>query len=354
MSMPSDKEPVDYVNPYIGNISHLLVPTFPTVQLPNSMLRVYPERSDYTSEYINGLPLVVTNHREKSAFNLTPYQGDSLQAVIAYNYDNEQLTPYSYSVELNDNRMRAEYALSHQSAIYHLNFETDKPAYVIVNSRNGAIRIGNNFICGHQRLTDNTSVYLFIESEENPIELGIVRRGQIDKTTDSAEGTNVCAAWKFADGTTTVKLRYGISFISEEQAEKNLRRELKDYDVRKLAQFGRRIWNDKLGKIQVQGGTENEKTVFYTSFYRTFERPICMSEDGRYFSAFDGKVHEDDGIPFIQMIGSGIHTELHIRYVFWWNNPKRKLFYLLICGWQNRWGLCGCQLFLKLQEIHVV
>ena len=35
-----DKQPVDYVNPYIGNISHLLVPTFATVQLPNSMLRV--------------------------------------------------------------------------------------------------------------------------------------------------------------------------------------------------------------------------------------------------------------------------------------------------------------------------
>ena len=43
----SDKVPskdfVDYVNPYIGNISHLLVPTYPTVHLPNSMLRVYPE-----------------------------------------------------------------------------------------------------------------------------------------------------------------------------------------------------------------------------------------------------------------------------------------------------------------------
>jgi len=33
---------VDYVNPYMGNISHLLVPTYPTVHLPNSMLRVYP------------------------------------------------------------------------------------------------------------------------------------------------------------------------------------------------------------------------------------------------------------------------------------------------------------------------
>ena len=52
------KDPVDYVNPYVGNISHLLVPTFPTVQLPNSMLRVYPERSDYTSEYLNGLPVI--------------------------------------------------------------------------------------------------------------------------------------------------------------------------------------------------------------------------------------------------------------------------------------------------------
>ena len=37
-------EVVDYVNPYMGNISHLLVPTYPTVHLPNSMLRVYPER----------------------------------------------------------------------------------------------------------------------------------------------------------------------------------------------------------------------------------------------------------------------------------------------------------------------
>ena len=43
-----EKEPVDYVNPYIGNISHMLVPTYPTVHLPNSMLRVYPQRNDYT------------------------------------------------------------------------------------------------------------------------------------------------------------------------------------------------------------------------------------------------------------------------------------------------------------------
>ena len=293
-----DKAPIDYVDPYIGNISHLLVPTFPTIQLPNSMLRVYPERADYTSELLNGLPIIVTNHRERSAFNLSPYQGDSLRPVMAYTYDNERLTPYSYSVELDDNRIKAEYALSHQSAQYRITFEPDNPAYVIVNSRNGAIRVGHNFICGQQQLSNNTNIYLYIEPQEEAIEAGVVENGVIDGSKDLAEGTNVCAAWRFAEGTSTVNLRYGISFISEEQAEKNLRREQKEYNLENLVQTGRDIWNETLGRIRVEGGTEDEKIVFYSSFYRTFERPVCMSEDGRYFSAFDGQVHNDNGTPF--------------------------------------------------------
>lgn len=293
-----NRSPVDYVNPYIGNISHLLVPTFPTIQLPNSMLRVYPERADYTTELLNGLPLIITNHRERSAFNLSPYQGETLHPIITFNYDNEHLTPYSYEVELDDNRMKAEYALSHQAALYKITFEADKPAYIIVNSRNGSIHVGENFISGHQRLSDNTNVYVYIEPQEKPLSTGILENGIIEASKDNAEGINACAAWRFPEGTATVSLRYGISFISEEQAEKNLRRELKDYDIEKLAQTGREIWNEALGRIKVEGGTEDDKIVLYSSFYRTFERPICMSEDGRYFSAFDGKVHDDNGTPF--------------------------------------------------------
>ena len=58
----ANKELVDYVNPYIGNISHMLVPTFATVQLPNSLMRIYPTRGDYTTELLDGLPVCVTNH----------------------------------------------------------------------------------------------------------------------------------------------------------------------------------------------------------------------------------------------------------------------------------------------------
>lgn len=294
-----DRSPVDYVNPYMGNISHLLVPTFPTIHLPNSMLRVYPERADYTTDLLNGLPLIVTSHRGSSAFNLSPYQGDKLSPVVAYSYDHEKLKPYYYQVVLDDAQINVKYAPSHQSALYQIEYgQQGKPVYMMINSRNGAIKTGDGFVSGYQQLENNTRVYLYVESDIVPIETGTLVGGKVDAAKKEAEGRNACAVLRFADGTKIVKLRYGISFISEEQAKKNLRRELPDYNLQTLAEKGRQIWDKALGDIQVEGGNDSEKQVFYTSLYRVFERPVCISEDGRYFSAFDGKIHEDNGEPF--------------------------------------------------------
>ena len=49
-------DPIDYVETNMGGISHLLVPTYPTIHLPNSMMRIHPQRADYASEQIAGLP----------------------------------------------------------------------------------------------------------------------------------------------------------------------------------------------------------------------------------------------------------------------------------------------------------
>ena len=69
-------------------------------------------------------------------------------------------------------------------------------------------------------------------------------------------------------------------------------------DLETLTRTGRTIWNDALGKIQVKGNCEDSKTIFYTSLYRTYERMVCLSEDGQYYSAFDNQVHQDSGVPF--------------------------------------------------------
>ena len=299
------KEPVDFVNPYIGNISHLLVPTFPTVQLPNSMLRVYPERADYTAQLLNGLPVIVTNHRERSAFKINPGHDGAMSAIKQYTYDNECLTPYDFSVDIatpeGNDPMHVHYAVSNQSAIYDIDFDSSepgKPAYIAVSTGNGKINVDGNRISGWQQLPNDTRVYVWLEVDKAPTASGILEDGSVNSGLGSADGENACAVWQFADGTKNVRLRYGVSFISEEQAANNLEREIPKYDIDAVAANGRKVWNDVLGRIDVKGGTDDQKTVLYSSYYRTFERPICMSEDGRYFSAFDGKVHEDEGTPF--------------------------------------------------------
>ena len=294
-----EKTPVDFVNPYIGNISHLLVPTFATVQLPNSMLRVYPARADYTSELIGGLPVIVTNHRERSAFSISPYMGYTPQPVVNVNWDNEHITPYSFDLEMADNTMAARYAVARQSAIYEISFlEKGQPQYIIFNSRKGALAYADGHISGWQQITPGTRVYLYAETDMAPAQAGILTDGRIDLSRQRAEGDNACITLRFADGTEKVGVRYGVSFISEEQARKNLYREQQGFRLDEVARQGRDIWNKTLGKIAVSGGTDDEKTVLYTSYYRTFERPVCLSEDGRYFSAYDGKVHDDGGTPF--------------------------------------------------------
>ena len=293
------KQPVDYVNPYIGNISHLLVPTFATIQLPNSLLRVYPARSDYTTELVNGLPVIVTNHRERSAFSISPYMGDKPRPVVAVNWDNERITPYSFYTELDDNTMTARFAVSHQSAIYEIGFlEKNKPRYLMLNTQNGAIRIDGKTVSGYQQVTSGTRVYIYAETNVKPVQAGILKDGTLVESTLEAQGRNACAAMRFADGTDKVGLRYGVSFISEEQARKNLYREQNGFNLEEVEKNGRETWNNTLSKLAVTGGSEDQKTVFYTSYYRTFERPVCLSEDGQYFSAYDGKVHPDNGTPF--------------------------------------------------------
>ncbi|HOS71584.1 MAG TPA: GH92 family glycosyl hydrolase [Bacteroidales bacterium] len=296
----NNREPVDYVNPYIGNISHLLVPTYPTVHLPNSMLRVYPERADYTTLKLRGLPLVVTSHRGRSAFNLSPFQGEAgnLAPVISYTYDHEKISPYSYSVVLDEQNIGVRMGVSRQSALYEFTFPDDGKKNIILNSGYGEMKWDGKAVSGYQNLNERTKVFIYLEPDVRPSAAGVLKDGRMDESLSEASGRNAAVVLSFPGSTPALKLRYGISFIDADQAKRNLEREIRDFDLGKIQSEGRRIWNEALGKIRVRGGSEDDRTVFYTSVYRIYERPVNITEDGRYFSAFDGKVHDCEGVPF--------------------------------------------------------
>ncbi|WP_343321683.1 GH92 family glycosyl hydrolase [Sphingobacterium multivorum] len=293
------KDYVDYVNPYMGNISHLLVPTYPTVHLPNSLLRVYPERGDYTSDRLFGLPLIVTSHRGRSAFNLSPMVKlpSGLKPVQLYSYDQEEIHPYAYSVLLDQENIQVDYALSHQSGMYTFTFPGTSTKYLQFNSQEGKLQWDGQGLSGMQDIGNGTHVYIYALPESKPVAVKRLQGQQLENATEAA-GKNSCLVLEFNQAGTSLRMKYGVSFIDAAQAKANLKREISDFDQKKLADKGRKIWNDALGKIAVEGDNESNKHVFYTSLYRTYERPVNISEDGRYYSAFDGKVHQDEGKPF--------------------------------------------------------
>ena len=180
------------------------------------------------------------------------------------------------------NNIDVEYAVSHQSAIYRMTFLKKGQSHLILNSANGDVKVEGNVITGSQTIQDQTKVYVYMETCQKPVQTDYLN--------------NSCVTMTFDED--VLDVRYGVSFISVEQAEKNLRREISDYDLDKVKATGRKIWNDVLGRMEVKGGDEDYKTVFYTLYYRNFERPVCISEDGRYWSGFDNSVHEDGGVPF--------------------------------------------------------
>lgn len=93
-----------------------------------------------------------------------------------------------------------------------------------------------------------------------------------------------------------IKAIVGTSFISVEQARINLEREIGAKSMETISAQTEALWNKELSVIDLPGATEQDKIVFYTALYHSFLLPRSLSEDGKYRSPFDGKVHK--GISF--------------------------------------------------------
>lgn len=80
-----------------------------------------------------------------------------------------------------------------------------------------------------------------------------------------------------------VLMKAGISFLSMEGARKNLQKEISGWDFDRVRQQAVDLWNEALDKIQIQGGTEDQKTIFYTALYHSMMDPRKFEDvDGQY------------------------------------------------------------------------
>lgn len=120
-----------------------------------------------------------------------------------------------------------------------------------------------------------------------------VAEAEILKGATEKQGKHLGFYTQFAtQANEQVLLKTGISFVSIAGAKNNLNTEVKDWNFDTLHQKAIASWNKALSKASVQGGTPDQKTVFYTALYHTMIDPRIISDvDGKYPGG-DGKIHQ--------------------------------------------------------------
>ena len=299
------KEPVDYVDPNIGGVGHLLQPTIPAVQLPYGMTRVAPITTPgitdrYLADKIYGFPA--------AGAALMPTAGDVApvprQYASEYDHDLETVTPYCASELLEKYDIRVEYSATRLAAHYRITYPADKAPRLFWNAgKAGEITAQDPRVVSGMAVNGGVRSYFHAE-------LSGPFSGKYEWTDDVGErGLSLDFSPPYLG---TLEIRVGTSFISVEQARKNLAADAPYWRFAEVKAAARAAWASELQKIAVRGGTEKERTIFYTALYRSMGRMMDITEAGGVYQGLDGKVHAADGHRFYSDDGLwDTHRSLH-------------------------------------------
>lgn len=196
----------------------------------------------------------------------TPDTGRTARA-LAFRHENETARPYYYGVRF-ENGLKAEMAPTDHAAVLRFTYPGDDASVVLDN------------VTDQAGLTLDTSAgvvtgYSDVKSGQSAGATRLFVYGVFDKPVEEGSASGVKGYLRFDAGADrTVTLRLATSLISIDQAKDNLRQEVPDGrsfdDVKRSAQ---RAWDGILGKVEVEGATQDQLTTLYSSLYRLYLYP---------------------------------------------------------------------------------
>jgi predicted alpha-1,2-mannosidase len=254
---------------------------------------MHPVRSDYLDDQISYFPLTISSHRHFPLFGMLPGTGNpsdlSWSEKQTYDHDLEKVAPYYYSTFLIDENINVEFVPGNKAGYFRIHYPELKQKRLKLDIINeGQWEVGSDMNITGTEIFSGMKAYVY----------GIVNKKikRFSIENDTSGRTNKSTLWlSFDDNDDEITdFKYAISFISIEHARKNLENEIPEWDFNSLKDNGKKIWQQDLNRIEVKGGTESQKRTFYTALYRTYERMVDITEDGRYYSAYDHEVHQTD------------------------------------------------------------
>ena len=342
------KPEVDYVNPLIGTAATGFAKgldgggTMPSVGPPFAMTNFVAQTGENLMSRMNYFYEDSTVIGFLASHQPTVWMGDygyvsvmpqigklkvlPGERALKYTHINEISTPYYYSVLLNagkNEKIKGEIASSSRCAIFQFTFPAAEDAHIIIQGINlnpeikhwandyterikklrGYVKINSekNEITGYNpdRMSSQISPdlpnfkgYFVIQFDKPFKEYGTWDGDKIKASSAEQYGTRSGAYITFITrANEKVQVRIATSFISIEQARKNMQIELSGKKFDDIVQSTRKEWQNNLSRIQVDGVTEDQKAIFYTAMFHTLQFPREMGEYGKYYSAFDDKIH---------------------------------------------------------------
>lgn len=316
------ENPVDYASTLVGTHSKFELSTgntYPATAVPWGMNFWTPQTGTmgngwtyvYEHDKIRGFkqthqPSPWIN--DYGQFSIMPLTGkpvfDQDERASWFSHKAEVAKPYYYSVYLADHDVTTEIAPTSRAAMFRFSFPTTEDAYVIVDAFDrgsyAKIEPGQNKITGYTTrnsggVPKNFKNYFVIEFDHPFTEVAAVSDGEIKKGSTEAESNHSGAVVRFTTRKgEPVIARVASSFISPEQAERNLQELGKDsFDTVKAK--GRDIWNREMGKIEVNDDDIDNLRTFYSCLYRSMLFPRSLYEigaDGKpvHYSPYNGEV----------------------------------------------------------------
>ena len=321
------REPVDYVDMFIGTSNSRWM-LGPYAQVPFGMVQLGPDNQgdvwmggyEYTIANVSGFShlhawtmgglMIMPTTADLALTNPSvdaPYKGANAGYHSRIMKETEKASPGYYSVHLYDHDVHAELTATTRCGVHRYTFPECKESRVLIdllfpteNDYGFQVRDARIYRMSDTELTGYADCVSGPWSSWNDYRLNFVIRfsqpfnrmdgwtnGQTYSTIDSIVGSGDTGAYVVFDTKAgeQVTVSTGLSLVNIDQARLNMQTELEPlgYDFDRVAASARTRWNDLLGKIKITGGTERDKTKFYTNLYRAYAGKQTWSDvDGTY------------------------------------------------------------------------
>lgn len=292
---------VSSVDPTIGGIGKLLNSTPALIQLPHGMARVTPSTDPgvmdwYVADDFYGLNVGAAVVLPVSAQT----RRTALGPVASRDHDREVVAPDYYSLISDVEGTRVEATTARTSLMLRLEFPASgvrKVSFTL--SAEATLRASGDSELVETVKAGGEEFAVFHFSEPVSSLQCVDAASTATASAGKAKGAGqICEVTLAGASKLPVEIRVGVSYLSTDQAEANLREELTGKSFEQVKAASRAAWNAALGKIRIDGGTTEQRRIFYTSLYRSLLRMTNITEGGRYYSGYDHRVHEAEGHPF--------------------------------------------------------